>query len=206
MGDWITRCDCCSQTIKKIRNHDYTYSSYNSDDTPHAKHSKIWVASIASFSHYDKTFEKMNPDSKIGELTVKELENLIELKLNLKFGQYYHGQSDYKEVWLAPKKFEFNGADYYVSGRVDGVVDNVIIELKTTWVSSGTKMNGVVEKAKTQADIYAWMSGYKETKIIVKNLAKPELDLTVHYRPNVSGVEVLLNKYIEENKEFIKQY
>ena len=206
MSDWTTECDCCNETIKKIRNDDYTYSNCNLDDTPHTKHNKIWVASIASFSHYEKTFEKLDPDSKIGELTVKDLDNLLELKLNLKFGQYYHGQSDYKEIWLTPKGSHFENIDYFVSGKIDGVENDILIELKTTWVSSKTKMNGVIDRTQTQADIYSWMAGYKEVKIIVKNLAKPELDTVVNYRPDISKVESLLGTYIEENKEFIKQY
>ena len=206
MSDWTTECDCCNETIKKIRNDDYTYSNCNLDDTPHTKHNKIWVASIASFPHYEKTFEKLDPDSKIGELTVKDLDNLLELKLNLKFGQYYHGQTDYKEIWLTPKGSHFENIDYFVSGKIDGVENDILIELKTTWVSSKAKMNGVIDRAQTQADIYSWMAGYKEVKIIVKNLAKPELDTVVNYRPDISKVESLLGTYIEENKEFIKQY
>lgn len=176
------------------------------DGTEHEKHFKIWAASVASFFHFDKPFVQLDMDKKIGELTIAELDSLLESKLNLKFGQYYHGQSGFKEVWLPPKKFTHNDVDYFVSGNVDGIEDGVLIELKTTWVSSQTKVEGVVERAQTQADIYAWMGDFKEVKIIVKNLSKPELGTTISYSPNPSTVEDILTTYIEENKDNIKKY
>lgn len=206
MGDWILDCDCCKQQIKKIKNQDFSYTSYNMDNTKHEKHLKIWVSPVASFFHYDKTFEKIDPKSKVGDLTIEELETILEFKLNLKFGQYYHGQSDFKEVWLSPKKFNYDNVDYFVSGNVDGIEDGILIELKTTWVSSKTKMQGVVNRAQTQADIYAWMGDFSEAKIIVKNLLKPELDITIAYRPDTSQVEEMLITYIDENKKDIKKY
>ena len=206
MGDWIIDCDCCNQKIKKIKNEDFTYSSQNLDGTEHEKHFKIWVATVASFLHFDKIFQKLDPEKKVGELTIGELETVLESKLNLKFGQYFHGQSGYKEIWLTPKKFIFDNVDYYVSGNVDGIEDGTLIELKTTWVSSQTKMQGVLERAQTQADIYAWAGDFKKAKIIVKNLAKPELDITTDYLPDPSHVEELLTTYIEENKDLIKKY
>ena len=206
MGDWITNCDCCNQSIKKIKNEDYTYTSFNIDGTEHEKHFKIWPASVASFFHFDKLFVKLDPGKKVGELTIGELDSVIEFKLNLKFGQYYHGQSGLKEVWLTPKKFTYNDVDYFISGNVDGIDDGVMIEFKTTWVSSQTKMERVIERAQTQADIYSWIRDFKEAKIIVKNLAKPELDTTVTYTPNPSNVEEILRTYIDENKDSIKKY
>jgi hypothetical protein len=206
VGDWIIDCDCCKQKIKKIKNQDFTYTSYNLDDTEHKKHLKVWVVSIASFFHFDKTFEKLDPESNVGNLTIGELDSMIEFKLNLKFGQYYHGQSEFNEIWLPPKKFNYEGIDYFISGNIDGVENDVLVELKTTWVSSKTKMQGVIERAKTQADIYAWIGGYKEAKIIVKNMVKPELDETVAYRPDTSQVEEMIIAYIDENKNSIKEY
>ncbi len=206
MGDWILDCDCCKQQIKKIKNQDFSYTNYNLDDTEHEKHLKVWVASVASFFHFDKTFKKLDPDSKVGGLTIEDLDSWIEFKLNLKFGQYYHGQSEFNEIWLPPKKFNHKGIDYFISGKVDGVEDDVLIELKTTWVSSKTKMQGVIEKAKTQSDIYAWIGNYKEAKIIVKNMVKPELDETVAYRPDTSRVEEMVAVYIDENKSSINRY
>lgn len=206
MADWIVECDCCKKSIKKVKNQDFSYSNYNLDGSEHEKHLKIWVASIASFFHYDKTFEKIDPDSKVGDLTIGELETILDFKLNLKFGQYYHGSSGFKEIWLNPKKFHYDNIDYFVSGNIDGVENDVLIELKTTWVSSQTKMQGVIERAQTQADIYSWIADFKEAKIIVKNLAKPELDTTVAYRPNSSQVEEMIIAYIDENKKSIKKY
>ena len=206
MGDWILDCDCCKQQIKKIKNQDFSYTSYNMNDTEHEKHLKIWVSPVASFFHYDKIFEKIDPKSKVGDLTIEELDTMLEFKLNLKFGQYYHGQSDFKEVWLSPKKFNYENVDYFVSGNVDGIEDGILIELKTTWVSSKTKMQGVVDRAQTQADIYAWIGNFSEAKIIVKNLLKPELDTTIAYRPDTSQVEEMLTAYIDENKKDIKKY
>lgn len=76
----------------------------------------------------------------------------------------------------------------------------------STWVSSKTKMQGVIERAKTQADIYAWIGEYKEAKIIVKNLGKPELDEDVFYHPDPTTVENKLITFIEEKKDQIKKY
>lgn len=121
-------------------------------------------------------------------------------------GKYYHGQSGFKEIWLSPKKFPHDGVDYYVSGTVDGIEDGTLIELKTTWFSSKTKIQSVINRAQRQADIYSWMGGYKEAKIIIKNLSKPELDETVHYRPQTGDIEELLAAYIIKNKESIKMY
>ena len=67
-------------------------------------------------------------------------------------------------------------------------------------------MERVIERAQTQADIYSWIRDFKEAKIIVKNLAKPELDTTVTYTPNPSNVEEILRTYIDENKDSIKKY
>ncbi len=199
-------CDCCGKTIKKVRNEDYTYVNQNLDGTEHEKHYKIWIASVASFSHYSKSFQKVDPQTKVSELTIEELDKMLEFKLNLKFGQYFHGQSGYDEIWIPPKKFVHNGTDYYVSGNVDGVENKTLIELKTTWVTSKTKMGRVLERAQTQADLYSWAGNFEKAKIIIKNLAKPELDTTVEYRPNISDVESILSTYIEENKDSIKQY
>jgi len=206
MIDWTLPCDCCRQTIKKIKNDSNDYDNYNLDDTPHEKHYKIWASTVASFSHYKDRLDKLDPDSKVEDLTIKELENQLEMKLNLKFGKYFHGQAGYKEIWLTPKKFTYCDVDYYVSGNIDGEQDGKLIELKTTWVTSKAKIKPVVEKAKTQANIYAWMADYKEAKIIIKCLAKPELDIIVFHKTQPEQVEALFSTFIDENKNQIKQY
>lgn len=206
MGDWTMPCDCCGKTIKKIRNEDYTFTSQNFNGTQHEKHYKIWVASVASFAHYAEPFQKIDPQTKLSEMTMADLDTMLEFKLNLKFGQFFHGQSGFREIWLPPKKFVHNDIDYYISGNIDGVENGTLIELKTTWVSSKTKMEGVLERAQTQADLYAWVGNFEKAKIIIKNLAKPKLDTTVQYTPNTSNVESILATYIEENKDSIKQY
>ena len=50
------------------------YETFNLDDTIHEKHYKIWASSVASFIHYPSAYEKLDPESKVGELTVSELE------------------------------------------------------------------------------------------------------------------------------------
>ncbi len=206
MADWTLACDCCKETIKKIKNETNDYDNYNLDDTPHEKHYKIWASSVASFSHYKDRLEKLDPDSKVGDLTIKEFENQLDMKLNLKFGKYFHGQAGYKEIWLDPKKFTHHNVDYYVSGNIDGEEDGKLIEMKTTWVTSKVKIQSVIDKAKTQADIYAWIADYKEVKIIIKCLAKPDLDTIVYHKTQPTQVEALLGTFIEENKNQIKQY
>lgn len=206
MTDWTLPCDCCRKTIKKIKNASYNYDNYNLDDTPHEKHYKIWASSVASFSHYQNVFDKLDPQSKVGDLTIEELERQLEFKLNFKFGQYFHGQSGLKEIWLTPKKFTHCDIDYYVAGNIDGDEEGRLIELKTTWVTSKIKLEGLIERAKTQADIYAWVANYKEAKIIIKNLAKPELSIDVFHRTQPEQVEELLATYIEENRGQIKKY
>lgn len=206
VAEWILPCDCCRKTIKKIKNDSNDYDNYNLDDTPHEKHNKIWASTIASFSHYKEPFAKVDLDSKVGDLTLGELENQLEMKLNFKFGKYVHGLAGFKEIWLTPKKYTYCDVDYYVSGNIDGEEDGKLIELKTTWVTSKAKIQPVIEKARTQADIYAWMADYKEAKIIVKCLAKPELDTIIFHKTQSEQVESLFSTFIDENKEQIKQY
>jgi len=206
LPDWELDCDCCKKQIKKIKTDAGGYENYNLDNTIHEKHYKIWASSAASFMHYPSVYEKLDPESKVGELTISELTSFLEGTLNMKFGQYFHGQSGYDEVWLTPRKLTFNKVDYFVAGNVDAIVDDVLIELKTTWVTAKYKIQSVIDKAKIQADIYAWIGGFEEAKIIVKNLAKPKLDVTVSYRPDKSQVETNLINYIEENKQLIKKY
>lgn len=206
MGEWVLPCDCCKKTIKKIKNEIGTYESYNVDDTPHEKHFKIWASSVASFSQYPTMFERIDPKSKVGDLTVEQLDQQLEYKLNFKFGQYFHGQSGYEEIWLTPKKFSHLNIDYFVAGNIDGDDSGRLIELKTTWFTSKYKIQSVIDKAQTQADIYAWIGNFKEAKIIVKNLAKPSLSIETFYRPQPEQVEELLVTYIEENRSLIKKY
>ncbi len=209
MGDWIIPCDCCGQTIKKVKNPDgYAYSNQNQDGTPHQKHHKIWVTSVVSFLHYKEPFQKLDPDTNLGDLTVKDLDDLLDYKLNLRFGQYYHGQSGHGEIWLDPRRFDHGGVDYYVSGSIAGIEDDdtTMVDLKTTWVSSKTRMAGVVEKARAQANLYAWVGGFTLARIVVKNLAKPALDVVVDHVPDTSGVEAALSRYVDHNKDAIKTY
>lgn len=206
MGDWMLYCDCCHKQIKKIRNPDGVFESFNLDDTFHEKHYKIWASSVASFAQYDSLLAPLDPTAKISDLTIEAFDNMLDMKINLKFGKYYHGQSGLKEIWLTPKKFIHHGINYYVSGNVDGIESETLIELKTTWVTSKTKMQPVIEKAQTQANIYAWIGGFKEAKIIIKNLAKSELDQTIQYIPDTSNIESLLVTYIDKNKERINKY
>jgi len=206
LSGWELDCDCCKKRIKKIKTVAGEYENYNLDDTIHEKHYKIWAQSVASFLHYPLAYEKLNPESKIGELTVSELERFLEGKLNLKFGTYYHGQSEYDEVWLAPRKLTFDGIDYFIAGNIDGNVNGVLIELKTTWVTAKYKIQSVIDKAKIQADIYAWIGGFQKAEIIVKNLAKPKLSTTISYEPDTLDVKANLLNYIEKNKHLIKKY
>lgn len=206
MSDWTLPCDCCKKTIKKIKNNTGTYENYNLDDTQHEKHYKIWASSVTSFIYYPSKYEKLDPDSQVADLTVLQLDAHLEEQLNLKFGEYFHGQSRYTELWLNPRKFHYFGVDYYVSGKIDGTEGSVLVELKTTWVTTKSKIKSVINKAKIQADIYSWIAGYEEAKIIIKNLAKPELDNIISYRPDPTNVENNLLNYIRHNQELIKKY
>ncbi len=206
MTDWTLPCDCCKKTIKKIKNKDGIYENYNLDDTIHEKHYKIWASSVASFIHYPSRYEKLDPESKVADLTISELDSHLEEQLNWKFGTYFHGQSKYSELWLTPRKFHYSRVNYYVSGKIDGAEGSILIELKTTWHTAKYKIKSVIEKAKLQADIYAWIAGYEEAKIIIKNLANPDLDDMIPYRPNTSNIETHLINYIEKNIDLIKKY
>ena len=206
MTDWTLPCDCCKKTIKKIKNKDGSYDNYNLDNTLHEKHYKVWASSVASFIHYPTKYAALDPDSLVSNLIVSQLDIHLEEQLNLKFGAYFHGQSKYSELWLAPRKFRYSGTNYYVSGKIDGAEGSILIELKTTWHTAKYKMKSVIERAKLQADIYAWIAGYEEARIIIKNLAKPELDDKLYYKPDPTNVKDHLVNYIGNNPDLIKQY
>lgn len=205
MNQWHGVCDCCEQDLKIIRGDDGSTSRYNTDDTPHEKHPKIWVSKLASFELYGQTPEELDPDIKIGDMTYRQLEQMIESRINFKLGQYYHGQSGYKEKWLKPRRFTCQGVNYYVAGTIDGEENGRVVELKTTWATKA-RMDRIIEGAKIQADGYAWIAGYKEAKIIVKNLLRPELDDVALYVTRPGRIDDMLVRYVHANKNTIKRY
>ena len=73
-------------------------------------------------------------------------------------------------------------------------------------VTTKSKIKSVISKAKTQADIYSWIAGYEEVRIIIKNLANPKLDREISYQMTRSKVEENLIEYIIQNKDLIKKY
>ena len=206
MGDWMLPCECCRRQIKKIRNADNVYESFNMDGSPHQKHYKVWASAVASFEHFGSSYAQPDPSSKVGDLTVEQLSRMMDTQINLKFGKYLHRESGFKEIWLTPRKFVHGGTDYYVSGTIDGIEGEKLVELKTTWYSSKAMIQSVIRRAETQADIYAWVAGYKEAKIIIMNIPKPELDQTVHHLTQPDRAEGLLAEYIQKNKDAINQY
>jgi len=112
-----------------------------------------------------------------------------------------------KEKWLKPKLFVYDETNYYISGNVDNLDGNIATELKTTWVTAKYKINQVVQRARTQADIYGWMdNSITKINIEVVNLAKPELNYVESYAPEVGHVPEILHNYIASNKHLIKGY
>lgn len=206
MNDFQSNCKCCLKSVKVVYGNDGS-QSFNLDGSEHEKHFRIWAVSVASFINQKQPFLQRKPDELITDMTYSELEQIIESKIKLKLGTYYQSQTAYREEWLSPKPFEVDGITYYVGGVIDGKENGVTVELKTTWGTSKLKMKDVIDKAKTQADIYAWIDdSITEVKIDIVNLAKPALSTVVHYRTEPGHTPEYLHRYIKEQKNSIKQY
>lgn len=198
-------CKCCLKPITTTWT-ELGSQSFNLDGSEHEKHYRIWAVSVASFINNKLQFIKKDPEEIITNMTYGELEHIIESNIKLKLGTYYQSQTDLREEWLAPKLFTMNGINYYVGGVIDGREDGEVIELKTTWTTK-TKMQNVIDKAKTQADLYGWIDdSITEVKIKIVNLAKPNLSTTVHHRTEPGMVPDYLHRYVKDQKSAIKQY
>lgn len=206
MGDFQSKCKCCLKPVKVIYGNEGS-KSYNLDGSEHQMHFRIWAVSVSSFINQKQSFIQRKPDELIADITFKELEQIIDSQIKLKMGTYYQSQTSYREEWLSPRPFEVNNITYYVGGVIDGKDNGEIVELKTTWVTKKSKIIDVINRAKTQADIYAWIDDtITEVKIDVVNFAKPDLSTVIHYRTEPGHTPEYLHRYIKEQKNSIKQY
>ena len=207
-NDWILDCECCNKRIKKILDTDTNkYENFDLDGMPHQKHYKIWASSVPSFMVHGPK-EQVDADASVNTLTIGQLDDRIHNKVAAMFGTWLHAQSGYTETWLKPRKFVYKGIDYYVAGNVDGEDKDKkrVIELKTTMGHKTQTIRGIIHKAEMQADIYSWIAGYTEARIIVKSMSRPAADAAEDYKPMPGRVEELLATYIDQNHQDINQY
>lgn len=195
-------CWICGKMIRgRKETADSEYKMYEENDVLHT-HNKITVSEVLASIHYPDDEDK---SKSIKDMTLEELESRIDkiaykiAAMNL--GTYLHAQTGYPDMGFEHnffrKRFMVDEDEYYITGKIDGVVDGVIHEAKFTGSSRNEKKNK--KYAMDQCDIYSWMADITKCKIVVHVIPSNTTN-TTDYTAKPENGEKIVYEYVRNMK------
>jgi len=198
-NEFKKECYLCGELIIWKQEDDGSWNSFNIDNSEH-KHKSITVSSIVSHKHFP---EKEEDKSKtIADMTIQELEERItsiaKSESAMKLGSYLGGLHGFGNGRFINKKIEVENEEYYISGKLDDEEENLIIEAK--FIGTKKQKKKSLERTKDQCDIYGWITGKPNSKIILHIIETNEREEEFHQN-NPSRGEFIVRDYIEYERE-----
>lgn len=191
-SEFETKCWICNQQIikKKI---DGKWGSYNFDATEHPHENVISATSILSKKYYPSDKEDLN--LKINELTMAQLEEKIEetvrKQVRMQVSTFLASWKGFGNGPRIQKEIEVDGKKYIVTGKLDKLDGDNIIEAKFAWTFYSEEKN--LDYAFDQCDIYGWITGKHTSTVILHNIEKNETKEYPHLNDQQKGEKIIID-------------
>ena len=197
-NEFKKECYLCNQLVIWKQKDDGRWNSFNLDQSDHY-HNTIRVSDILSHKHFPE--KKEDKSRTIVDMTIQELEDRItsiaKSESAMKLGSYLGGLHGFGNGRFINKKIEVQNEEYYISGKLDGEEGDMIIEAK--FFGAVKQKNKNLERAKDQCDIYGWITGKPNSKIILNSIDTNERFEELHQN-NLARGEFIVKDYIEYEK------
>ncbi|RNJ75708.1 MAG: hypothetical protein EB830_05705 [Nitrosopumilus sp. H13] len=202
-------CWVCGKKIRGIKETRYSpYLMYELDSRNPHTHTTISVTNILTSIHHSRM---ENKSQKIGDMTLAELEhkihNIASGEAAKLLGSYLHAQHGFSshdsKKELVTKIINVDGREFFILGKPDDVVNDVIIEAK--YVRTRKGLNENLKYPRDQCDIYGWITGIKGSKILVHIMDENKQEDEYHQNDPIHA-EKMITDYIRDNFSTSKKF
>ena len=198
LGDsFQTNCYVCENKIE-FRKIDFKWKPYNLDGTEHKDENVLSVSKVLKALHYPEE-EKIH-SSTLSTLTLEQFENFIDEKVKrqtkMQMSTLLHSMKGFGDGPKIKKQFEVEGKTFTITGKLDKLEEDNIIEAKFAWTYNSDEKN--FDYANDQCDIYGWITGKFTSTILIHNIEKDEVK-PYERMNNPKRGEQLVRDYVENN-------